>query len=276
MKEISSKANKNYKLCMQLALRKYRDKYGLYLVEGRNLFDEAARSGAETAAVFLRSDCPAPSFLDVPETYVLGKKLFDGIAQTETSQGIVAIVKKKHYSEREFFSLCGDKNVLVLDRLQDPGNIGTMIRTAEAAGYGGAVIMKETGDIYSPKAARAAAGSLFRLPVLFADTPLEALGVLKAHGKRAVATCSDAEACYYGADLGSGVALLIGNEGSGLCREFAEGADMKVKIPMAQGVDSLNAAVAAGILMYESRRGPQIPQTASFYFRNHKIGLDNY
>ncbi|MCL1982700.1 MAG: RNA methyltransferase [Clostridiales bacterium] len=254
MKEISSKANKNYKLCQQLASKKYRDRYGMYLIEGGNLIEEAARFGAEIAAVFLRPDFDASRFAGAPEPFVLDAKLYDGIAQTETSQGAIAVVRKRSYGEREFFSLCGDRNVLVLDRLQDPGNVGTMIRTADAAGYGGAVVMKGTGDIYSPKAARAAAGSLFRLPVLLADSANDALKLLKANGKRAVATCFDTPTCYFDADLTQGVALLIGNEGSGLCREFVDGADIKVKIPMARGVDSLNAAVAAGVLMYEGRR----------------------
>ena len=114
--------------------------------------------------------------------------------------------------------------------------------------------MKGTGDIFSPKVVRAAVGSLFRLPVLFIDTAEEALAILKTNGKKAVSTCFDAEAFYYNVDLKSDIALLIGNEGSGLSREFISGADIKVKIPMEPAVDSLNAAVAAGILMYESKK----------------------
>lgn len=254
MKEINSNTNKNYKLCTQLAAKKYRDKYGLYLIEGDNLISEAIKCNIEITAAFVREDYARISECAVPEPYILSKNLYDHIAQTETSQGIIAIVKKRNYTESEFFNHCKSGNILVLDRLQDPGNIGTMVRTADAAGYKGVIVIKGTGDFFSPKVVRAAAGSLFRLPVLFIDTAAEALAVIKYQGKKIVSTCFEAGADYFNVDLKSDVALLIGNEGGGLSREWIEGADIKVKIPMEPDVDSLNAAIAAGILMYESKR----------------------
>lgn len=251
MKEINSNSNKNYKLCMQLSSRKFRERYGLYMIEGNNLLAEIVKCGAEVEAIFVRDGYAADIRLERPEPYVMSKRLFDNIAQTETSQGIAAIVRKKVFSEEEFFSLCGDGNVIVLDRLQDPGNIGTVIRTAEAAGYKGAVVLKGTGDIFSPKAVRAAAGSLFRLPALFIDSPEDALKILKSNGKKTVCACQDAETAYRDVDMRSDTALFIGNEGGGLCSELIDGADVRAKIPMASGVDSLNVAVAAGIMMFE-------------------------
>jgi TrmH family RNA methyltransferase len=254
MKEINSNSNKYYKLCIQLSSRKYRDKLGLYLIEGENSVAGAAEYGVEIAALFVRDGYKVPDEFGIYDPYVVSKRLFDKMAQTETSQGIAAIVKKREYTEEEFFRLCGGGNVLALDRLQDPGNIGTAIRTAEAAGYGGAVILKGTGDIYSPKAVRASAGAIFRLPVLFLGSPEEALEVLKLNGKRTIAACPGAELCYFDADLRGDAALIIGNEGNGVCSEFLERSDVKVSIPMASGVDSLNVMVAAGIIMFESRR----------------------
>ena len=253
---------------MQLATRKYRDKLGLYLIEGNNAISEAVQCDVEIVAVFVRADCKgefakasggsqgqngkleAKGWYLLGNTYVLSETLFKNIAQTETSQGIVAIVKKKGYSEKEFAQLCEDGNVLVLDRLQDPGNIGTMIRTADAAGYKGVICLKGTGDVFSPKVVRATAGSIFRMPLLFVDTENELLEFVKKLGKRVVSTCFDTELNYFDADLKNNVALLIGNEGSGLSKGLIDGSDIKVKIPMRETVDSLNAAVAAGILMY--------------------------
>ena len=253
-------------------MRKYRDKLGLYLIEGSNALEEAKKCDAKIEAVFVKIDCfdkfakakgsanvladvqVASDLGDFENAYLVNEALFKNIAQTETSQGIVAIVKKRDYSEKEFANLCKDGNILVLDRLQDPGNIGTMIRTADAAGYKGVICLKGTGDVFSPKVVRAAAGSIFRIPILFVDTETELLTLAQKLDKRVVSTCFDTELDYFDADLKNNVALLIGNEGSGLSKELIDGSDIKVKIPMQETVDSLNAAVAAGILMYERIR----------------------
>jgi len=239
---------------MQLARRKYRDKYGLYLIEGDNLFFEAVKHGAGIREIFLRDDYTLQRDLQGLEPYALNEKLFNALAQTETSQGIIAVVEKNTFSEDDFLTACRGKNILVLDRVQDPGNIGAMIRTADAAGYGGVIAMKGTGDIYSPKTVRAAAGSLFRAPVLFAENAENVLSLIRKSGRKSVCACPEAETPYYDAGLSHGIALIIGNEGNGLCRQFLDGADIKAGIPMEPFAESLNAAVAAGILMYESKR----------------------
>ena len=239
---------------MQLASRKFRDRYGLYLIEGEHLLSEAIKCDIKIKDVFIREDYGYQGTSGNPEPYVLSRKLFDGLAQTEASQGIIAIVGKAECGADSFFKACAGKNILVADRVRDPGNIGTMIRTADAAGYGGVMIIKGTADVFSPKTVRASSGSLFRMPFLFIDTPGEAVKSLKENGKKIVGACFDTETCYYDADLSRDIALLIGNEAEGLCGELMSELDYKVKIPMAPAVDSLNAAVAAGILMYESKR----------------------
>ena len=145
-------------------------------------------------------------------------------------------------------------NVVILDRLQDPGNIGTIIRTAEAAGYKGVVVLKGTADVYSPKVIRAAAGSVFRMPVLFLESPAQAIELLKKYDKKIVSTCFDTENNYYDIELKKNIGLVIGNEGNGICRELVEDSDIRIKIPMTGTVESLNAAVAAGIIMFEAIR----------------------
>ena len=265
MREISSKDNKIYKVCEQLLVRKYRDRLGKYLIEGENLMEEAVKNGAEIETVLIRPDYDKDLGGLAEKTFVLDGRLFDHIAQTETSQGILAIVSKPEVSKDAFLSEQSRKNFIVLDRLQDPGNIGTILRTADAAGYGLAVIMKGTVDIFSPKVVRAATGSLFRMPVVFMDSISELVDFSRAAGRKLVATCLDAQSYYFDEDLSENIALIIGNEGNGISKELMESSDIRIKIPMHGNIESLNASVAAGILMYESIRGMQT---------NHKSNME--
>lgn len=144
--------------------------------------------------------------------------------------------------------------MIVLDRLQDPGNIGTILRTADAAGFCGAILIKGTADIFSPKIVRATAGSLFRLPVFMAESPEQAINMLRKYGKKIICTAPDCCNNYYDVDMQNDAAVIIGNEGNGVSDEFLIKSDYLVKIPMQGTIESLNAAVSAGILMYESVR----------------------
>lgn len=254
MREITSKDNKIVKLCEQLAARKYRDRLGLYLIEGENLLEEAVREGAAVETVLMRKGYGGlPPGLE-EKTFAVEEGLFRKLARTDTSQGILAIVKKPEVSQSALTEKGAAGNFVVLDRLQDPGNIGTIIRTADAAGYGLVAVMKGTADVYAPKVVRAAAGSLFRVPVVFINDYDELVSFVKAAGGKLTATCFDTDRYYYEEDLTENVALIIGNEGNGISTELMERADMKIKIPMAGAIESLNAAVAASILMYETVR----------------------
>ncbi len=257
MNLITSKDNNIYKLVKQLTVKKHRDKWGLYLIEGENLLREAIINAAEIEFLIARSDYDReklfvfmkPGYGPGIKTFFLEEKLFDSLAQTENSQGILAAVKKPPQGE-----VLPGANYIVLDRLQDPGNIGTIIRTADAAGYGGAVIIKGTADVFAPKVVRAAAGSIFRLPLIMVDSARQCAEFLKRANKKMVATVMNTEHFYYDENLSANVAILIGNEGNGLDAELIEASDVKIKIPMNGKIDSLNASVAAGILMYEAMR----------------------
>ena len=253
MREISSKDNKIFRLCQQLSHKKYRDKLGLYLIEGENLLEEAVKNGAAIKTVLMCRDYRGSLFGTEDKAFCLSDKLFEQLAQTETTQGIMAIVEKPELSPDLFLNR-GGGNFIVLDRLQDPGNIGTILRTADAAGYELAIVMKGTADVFSPKAVRAATGSLFRMPVAFMDSTDELMEFTRAAGKKLAATCFDTDRYYYDEDLRENIALIIGNEGGGICRELIESSDLKIKIPMHGNIESLNASVAAGILMYEAVR----------------------
>lgn len=255
---ITSTENPIYKKIFQLKMKKNRDKMGKYIIEGPNLIAEALDNQGEIEVILRTPDFNLQEYdlkgRKIP-VYTMESGLFGKLSDTETPQGVMAVVKKRIYSEQEFFLDQGSKsNIILLDRLQDPGNIGTILRTADAAGYLGAILMKGSGDIYSPKVVRSAAGSLFRLPVLILDTPAEALSLLRKYGKRILCTALKEAKIYYDADLRENAAIIIGNEGNGVCREFLEGADSRVKIPMEGTIESLNAAVSAGIFMYESVR----------------------
>ena len=253
MREISSKDNKIFRLCQQLSHKKYRDKLGLYLIEGENLLEEAVKNGAAIKTVLMCRDYRGSLFGTEDKAFCLSDKLFEQLSQTETTQGIMAIVEKPELSPDLFLNR-GGGNLIVLDRLQDPGNIGTILRTADAAGYELAIVMKGTADVFSPKAVRAATGSLFRMPVVFMDSVDELMEFTRAAGKKLVATCFDTDRYYYDENLKENIALIIGNEGSGISRELIECSDLKIKIPMHGNIESLNASVAAGILMYEAVR----------------------
>ena len=261
MKLITSVENQIYKTAVQLKQKKYRDEQKRYLIEGPNLICEALNHGGEIEMILSREDyydedlnCGGTGLAQAGAgVAVLSSGLFRKLSDTETPQGIMAIVKKRVYSEEEFFAP-GFPNIIVLDRLQDPGNIGTILRTADAAGYMGAIILKGTADIYSPKIVRATAGSLFRLPVLMADTPGQVIRLLKEHKKNIICTTPNCSRFYYDTDLKENAAIIIGNEGNGVCDEFLKDSDTLIKIPMEGTIESLNAAVSAGILMYESVR----------------------
>ena len=255
MREIRSKDNKIWKRCEQLMMRKYRDRSGLYLIEGENLLDEAIRNHVRIETVLVREDCQKalpPEAAD--KAFLLDARLFDKLAQTVTSQGILAVVAKAEVRKEDFIGLPGS-NFIVLDRLQDPGNIGTILRTADAAGYRLAILMKGTADVYAPKVVRAATGSLFRMPVVSMASISELVDFSRAAGKKLTATCLDAQRCYYDEDLTHDIALVIGNEGSGVAPALIESSELRIKIPMQGNIESLNAAVAAGVLMYEAMRG---------------------
>ena len=265
---ITSQDNRRVRQALSLNARKHRDTTGLYLVEGPNLIREALQQNVILHSLFFMSEDALPRMrieeLDAvrkiaeagenpPEIRFLGRDIFQKIAQTQTPQGVLAIAEKSLYAEQDFFTPAGG-NVLVLDRIQDPGNLGTLLRTAEAAGFSGAMLLKGCGDVYGPKAVRAAAGTLFRLPLLFPDTPQLAAGMLRINGKTIYAAAAGGNTPYYDCPFNEDAAIVIGNEGNGVSAEWLEAADCVLSIPMAGRAESLNAALAGGIIMYEAFR----------------------
>ncbi|MBR0456529.1 MAG: RNA methyltransferase [Firmicutes bacterium] len=263
MKTIRSKDNPSYKEAVKLLRRKYRDQTGMFLIEGPRPVMDAIRSGESLQTVFLSEEAleKKPSAASAAEELedlcmkngcrcaVLAEELFSRVSDTEHSQGVLAVACKPGHRKIE-----DGTGVIILDRLQDPGNIGTIIRTAEAAGFGTLIAIKGTGDIYAPKTVRAAAGSLLRVNVFEGLETGEAVRLCREQGIRIIASDLEGSVEYTTADLTGDIALVIGNEGSGVSNEIRQAADSKVRIPMEGTIESLNAAVAAGLLMYESVR----------------------
>ena len=269
MKSIRSKDNRIYKDTLRLLRKKYRDQTRLFLLEGPRPVTDALKSGAGVASVFIkesaagRADARTLEKLcagaaSAPPCVLLADELFNRLSDTEHSQGVLAVVRKP---DAPADAACG-RGVIILDRLQDPGNIGTIIRTAEAAGFTALIAIKGTGDIYSPKTVRAAAGSLLRVNVFEGYDTEEAVSLCRRLGLRIIAGDLDGAADYTQADLTGGVAFAIGNEGSGVSEELKSAADLKVRIPMEGDIESLNAAVAAGLLMYEAYRQERTNRSA--------------
>ena len=261
MNTISSPENRIVKEAASLAEKKYRDRYGLFLAEGPNIVKEAMQQGNRVRFIFTRAgaaDAETAKLAEQAEdaglaVYVLSEGAFDKVAQTLNPQAVCAVLEKQSLSPGEFFEKAGNGCLLVLDRLQDPGNVGTLLRTAEAMGFAGAVLIKGTADPWQPKVVRAAAGSLLRLPILLCEDAQQALELLAGAKKRLYTAAMDAQLACWNADLAQDAAIVIGNEGSGAGEQLKAAATL-VAIPMAGRTESLNAAIAGSMLMYESYR----------------------
>jgi len=249
-------------MAASLSEKKYRDREGAYIIEGPNMVREALSKSGKARFIFMRAESASEEILEIARiadeqglaVYQVSDSVYSKISAAQSPQGIMAIIDKPECSRDDFFSLCKDKNILVIDKLQDPGNIGTLLRTAEAAGFGGAVFIKGSGDPFSPKAVRAASGAAQRVPIIFTESARDTIALIKSKGKRIVATAMAGSKIYYEADLARDAAIVVGNEGNGAEDEILDGADEIIRIPMDGETESLNAAIASAIIMFEARR----------------------
>lgn len=184
---------------------------------------------------------------------ILSDALFEKVSDTQTPQGILCVMEQYQYTLEEMFRR-ENPLFLLLEDIQDPGNLGTMLRSAEGAGVDGVIMTRNTVDIYNPKTIRSTMGSIYRVPFLYTDDFLSTIKKLQEKQVLLYAAHLKGKAVYHQMDYQKGTAFLIGNEGNGLKEETAQAADQYIKIPMAGKVESLNAAVASVILMYEAAR----------------------
>jgi len=248
---VTSRANARVKQLRAAFAGQARLSSGLIAIEGEHLLEEAVKSGQALKTVFVSERREVPEF--VPrgvEVVRLANDVFQSCVETQTPQGVAALLVPPVGTVDEM--LRGNPLILIAVGLQDPGNLGTLVRSAEAFGATGVMTTPGTVSVWNQKAIRASAGSVFRVPVASADAA--GMEVLEQQGVRLLAALKDNAAAIDEAVLMGPIAFLIGNEGAGLSEDWVRMADERVTIPCPGWVESLNAAVAGSLLLYEASR----------------------
>jgi TrmH family RNA methyltransferase len=234
---------------------KARNEENVFVVEGLRMFVEVPKERVEKVYVsetFYNKKKQELNWEEFP-LEILSDSVFKHISDTQTPQGVLCIVKQKMYDMEVLLNI-EKPHFMVLDNLQDPGNLGTIVRTAEGAGVDAVFMSKDCVDIYNPKTIRSTMGSVYRIPTIYIEDTVKLLEVFKEKGIRSYAAHLNGKNSYDKEDYRKGTAILIGNEGNGLRDEVSNKADIWVRIPMEGQVESLNAAIAASVLMFEVAR----------------------
>lgn len=258
MEHIESRENQLIKDIKKLKDRKYRSEKSEFLVEGFRACIEAAESNFEVPIMLVSANSMEKwnkfnmesRIQKNTKVYTISENIFRTICSTENPQGIIAVVK----IEMKEIDLEGERGFYVLaDKVQDPGNMGTIIRSAHAAAALGVIVTKGTVDVYNDKTIRSTMGSIFHMPVI-EDMDLKKVQELKKKGFKLLVSSLDTDYNFYDVNMKENMIISVGNEGSGISNEIMSLADIKVKIPMPGGAESLNAAVAASIMIFEGVR----------------------
>lgn len=257
---ITSVSNQQIKQIVQWnqkAKSRYED--GVFVAEGSKMFLEAPTGWLKRVYISENFQKKEPEEVSRKLRYcdveVVSDEVFLKISNTQTPQGILCVLKQPRYSiEQLGLSRQEQPLIMVLEDIQDPGNLGTIIRTSEGAGVTGVIMTKETVDIFNPKTIRATMGSVYRVPFLYVDSLRKTIGILKRNSIRIYAAHLEGRRVYTQVNCTQGTAFLIGNEGNGLKKETARLADEFIHIPMEGRVESLNAAIASSLFMYEAYR----------------------
>lgn len=254
---IKSKDNDRYKIAKSLLKGKYRNKEKKYLAEGLRTVELALQYGANIDCIFINehfaeeeSNKRILDSLDIENTcFILSNDLFGKISSTENTQGIVAIINMNEIAIDDF-DIEKHKKVIVLDRVQDPGNLGTIIRTADAAGFDIIIMTKGCVDVYNPKVVRSAMGSMFYMDIISAQQE-DILEILKENEVEIVSSYLNTDNYFNKINYSDKSALVVGNEANGISDFWIDNSDVLVKIPMIGKAESLNVAVSAALLMYQ-------------------------
>ena len=240
---ITSKANSVVKNAKKLHQKKYRK--STYLIEGWHLFEEAVQAGVTIEKIFALESY-RDQLVAFPQTVWVSEEILRDLADTQTPQGIVAVIQKEEVGLPDF----SQGKFLFLEDVQDPGNVGTMIRTADAAGFTGVIVSDKSADVYSLKTLRSMQGSHFHLPIYRMPVATFVEGAKKSDLPILATTLSRDSKDYRELSPLEDFVLVMGNEGQGISSVMAESADQLVHISMKGRAESLNVAVAAGILMF--------------------------
>ncbi|MFS0673008.1 TrmH family RNA methyltransferase [Ornithinibacillus sp. 179-J 7C1 HS] len=240
---LTSVKNDKVKALKKLHTRKEREKTATFFIEGFHLIEEAVNSNWTIKEIILQDGVYLPKWADDFKIVEVSENVFQHITQTKTPQGIGAVVNLSKVTKFD------GNHVLLLDRIQDPGNLGTIIRTADAAGFDAVILGEGTVDVYNDKVIRSTQGSIFHIPVI-RDNLIERIQNLKKEGFSIWASALTNSKDFHTVKTNDKVALIVGNEGSGIQHDLLDLADELVKIPIYGKAESLNVSIAAGILMY--------------------------
>lgn len=264
---ISSTANKQVKYVSALVKKsRTRREEDLFVAEGPRICGEIPKDRIHSlyvSASFLKSRECAAITAGVNHVEVVSDEVFGALSDTKTPQGVLALVRQYHYTleqvARTRVEGGGAAHLMILERLQDPGNLGTILRAGEGAGVTGIIMDTGTADIYNPKVVRSTMGSVLRVPFVYVEDLPRTLSFLKKKKIRLFAAHLRGDCDYDRADYRGDTGFLIGNEAEGLREETAALADTRILIPMKGKVESLNAAMAATVLMFEAARQRRMP-----------------
>lgn len=255
MQVISSKDNEIVKNVRKLKEKKYRDIENKFIVEGIKLVEEAIIENANIQLIIICEECINDGTLSKELLYKIAKyeciyvtkKVFGLISDVKSPQGILAIIEKNNKSNKIDYS---QDIIIALDDIQDPGNLGTILRTVDSAGLNQIVISKNSADSYNPKVVRSTMGAIFRVNIIETDNLVETLKQVQKNKFEIVVTALDTKNSIYDIEYKNKV-IVIGNEANGVSKEVQDLANKKVKIPMLGKTESLNASVATSIMIYE-------------------------
>ena len=255
MQVISSKENELIKHIKKLKDKKERDLSNEYIIEGIKLIQEAIQENAKIKQIIICDDCEKTESIPKDLMYEIAKqeciyvtnKVFDSITEVMNPQGILAIIEKQSKEIQ-----IDDKQdiILALDDIQDPGNLGTILRTADSIGLTQILVSKGTADCYNPKVVRSTMGAIFRVKIIECEDLVKTLKEIKKHKFEIVVSSLQTDNSIYDINYHKKV-IVIGNEANGVKKEIQDLADKKIKIPMLGKTESLNASVATGIILYE-------------------------
>ncbi|MGB4438535.1 MAG: RNA methyltransferase [Sedimentibacter sp.] len=255
---IKSKDNSKIKYVRSLNSKKSRDDENSFVVEGIKFVNEAIEEKADikfiliSESAFNKSEVNRVLNRSESETIVCDDNIFNNTADTINAQGALAVINKGNYLREEILNKY--KFVIMCDRIQDPGNLGTIIRTADAFGPAAVILNKGCVDEYNPKVVRASAGAIFRVPFIHANSDAEILQHLKEIDFNIISTVVDSNNSFENINKAERICVVIGNEGQGVSQEIIDDSHMDITIKMSGRAESLNASIAAGISIYEIRK----------------------
>jgi len=255
MQKITSKDNSLIKHVKKLKEKKYRNEYNEYIVEGAKIIGEAIKEKAKIKQIIICDGCEKDELIERHLKYELAKydciyvpqNIFKMLTDVENPQGVLAVIEKGNLDGAINYD---EDLIIALDDVQDPGNVGTILRTIDSVGLNQIIISKETADAYNPKVVRSTMGAIFRVKIIIVEDIVAALKEMQKNKYEIVATSLETKDSIYDVDYNKKV-IVIGNEANGVSKEVLEIADIKAKIPMLGKTESLNASVATSIILYE-------------------------